>query len=313
MKLKLLISPFSKTAYYDDYLNVSRLELLEYFPESSFELNHFGGMDFIETELPGDVLPQLANLSTIQGIFEDNGDSGLVPLDAVPTFKLPESIVFGSKYQGKTNETVSQMALNLAVLYCKTNREKKSLMDPLAGRGTSLLWALRYGINSVGIEIDPKALDGLHNHVKKQTKLHHIKHQHSYGSVGKSRKDGVGKFTQYRFDETTLKLITGDSRSTPELVAKQQFDMIVTDLPYGIQFKPEGGYKIVELVNQCAQGWINSLRPGGSMVIVFNSFQPRRKELSDIFQRPDCIVHPFKAPHRMSESIIRDFLVVTKH
>ena len=48
------------------------------------------------------------------------------------------------------------------------------------------------------------------------------------------------------------------------------------------------------------------------IVIVFNSFQPKRKELIDVFEKHALEHIAFQAPHRMSESIKRDIVVFKK-
>jgi hypothetical protein len=48
------------------------------------------------------------------------------------------------------------------------------------------------------------------------------------------------------------------------------------------------------------------------MVLVFNSLQPKRAELCSLFVEQGLVLQDFSAPHRMSESILRDLLVFTK-
>ena len=102
----------------------------------------------------------------------------------------------------------------------------------------------------------------------------------------------------------------GDSRDAPELLSGKRYAMLVTDLPYGIEHTGPGGKRNpLDVVRACAPGWAASLRPGGSAVLVFNRLQPRREALAAVFEGVGLEVLPFAAPHRMSESIERDFLV----
>lgn len=312
MKLKLLVSPVARGAYFDAYLDVARAELRAHFPQAGAELEQVGGLDFLAAELEEAVLPTLARLSFFQGAFCDGGAAGLEPLALEDGFLLPQALVFGAKYQGKTNELETQLAINLALLHRAGDRPAQTLLDPMAGRGTSLLWALRYGLHATGIEKDPDAPAALHAHLKKQAKLHRIKHSHRKGFVGKKNRKGSGGFVHYEMAGRSLRLVTGDGGAAPELLSGQRFDLIVTDLPYGVRFRDGPKRSPLELVAACAGAWVASLRAGGAMVLVFNSYQPRREELVEVFAGLGCSPGEFSAPHRMSESIVRDLLVLTR-
>ena len=92
-----------------------------------------------------------------------------------------------------------------------------------------------------------------------------------------------------------------------------RFDLIVSDIPYGIQFFGKGSQRNpLQLIKECAPNWIERLYPEGVIVIVFNSFQPKRKELINVFEQLNMEYINFQAPHRMSESIKRDLVVFKK-
>ncbi len=312
LRLKLLVSPLAKGAYFDAYLDVAEAEFRVYFPGLKIAREQVGALDFLVVELEESSLPAVARLSFVQGVFRDEGVQGIVPLALADEFLLPDALVFGAKYQGKTNELVTQLAINLALRFCTTGRSEKSLLDPMAGKGTTLFWGLRYGLDSTGIEVDPGAPQALHSHLKKQTKLHRIKHSHSKGFVGKKNKRQDGRFFLYEMAGHRLRLITGDSRRAPNLLSRQRFDMIVSDLPYGVRFTGNSRRSPIELIQACAKGWVSSLREGGAMVLVYNSYQPKRDELAAAFAESGCRIEEFRAPHRMSESIVRDVMVLTR-
>jgi|TARA_Y100000310_G_scaffold309670_1_gene354023 hypothetical protein len=313
MKLKLLLSPLTKAAYFADYLDVARAEFLAHYPASEAKLQRQATLDFLNVELNEEELPQLSRLSFVQGIFEADADK-LVPVNQEPGFVLPEELVYAAKYQGKTNELVTQLAINIGLVYASIRSgEVPQLLDPMAGRGTTLLWALRYGMDARGIEQDEKALVGLHQHVKKQTKLHRIKHQHSQGFIGRSNKRGRGKFDQFQFSERILRLTIGDSREAGKLVQGKRFHLLVCDLPYGVQHVTTAGTRDpLPVIRECAPAWVDCLRKGGVLVLVFNSYQPARSDLLQLFTELGLQPQDFSAPHRMSESILRDLVVLTK-
>ncbi len=313
MNLKLLVSPLAKGAYFADYLEVARAEIRAHYPETDVRAEKIGALDFLGVELDAEVLEQLARLSFVQGIFEVSG-GGLVALDRAPGFAMPEALVYGAKYRGKTNEIVTQLAVNVGLAFAETGAVKTlRLLDPMAGRGTTLFWALRYGMDASGIELDAAALDGLQQHVKKQTKLCRIKHEQSHGYVGKRNRRELGRFIEFRFGERTLRLTAGDSRDVAGLAQHKTFHLLVADLPYGVQHVSSGGTRNpLQTVSECAPAWADCLRPGGVMVLVFNSYQPKRSELVRLFADRGLDPQDFSAPHRMSESILRDLVVFKK-
>ena len=308
--LWLLITPLAKGAYFASLFEVAEAELLAHFPAFKPLWRSLGGLDFMEVSAPRSVYPQLLRLSFVQGLFEYSID-GLRCVDEGPSFVLPEGLVWGDKYRGKTNEIVTQLALNLALLYSSPDhRGRRALLDPMAGRGTTLLWAARYGIEGCGIERDPDAIEHLHRHLKRQTKLSRIKHKSLRSRAKGQRRKGAGSALEFRWRASVTRLLTGDSTSAPDLVAGRRFSMIVADLPYGIQFTGQDGSRSpLEGLRRCAPGWVRSLARGGAMVLIFNSLQPRREQLIELFQSEGLSPLPFNAPHRMSDSILRDVVI----
>lgn len=132
-----------------------------------------------------------------------------------------------------------------------------------------------------------------------------MKHKGQRGRIGKQKKQG--DFSRFDFGDETMTMINGDSRQ-PEWREGKRFDLIVTDLPYGVQHTGDERRSPMSVVEECASGWAEGLKPGGAMVIVFNNYQTKRSELTDLFQAHGLEVQGFAAPHRMSEAIIRDII-----
>lgn len=300
--MKLLVSPLARGAYYDDVLAVALAELGAVFPGASATPETRGPLALVDVDLPETEAPRLAGLSWVQAVLSANGD-GLVVLEADPGFVLPDDLVWGAKYRGKTNELATLMALNVARAACA--HPAGTVLDPMAGRGTTLLWGLRTGLESWGIEREASAIGDLQRHLKKQTKLHRIKHTLTQGGRA------AGAFLDLRVGDGRLRLITGDTREAPELLQRKRFDLVVTDLPYGVQHTgPNGTRDPLTVLKASAAGWAASLVPGGAMALLFNRNLPRRDALIAAFAPTGLEVLPFEAPHRMSESIVRDLLVL---
>ena len=310
MPLQLLVSPLARGAYFADTLAVARAELASRWPDAAVRTDRRATIDLLEIDLPPEAAPDLARRSFVQAIFTP-APGGMTLLDADPGFTLPEGLVFGAKYRGKTHELVTQLALNLALDACRAPGTPQ-LLDPMAGRGTTLLWAARYGISATGVEQDPKALADLQRHVGRQTRLGRIKHRTDKGFTGRKNKDGVGRYWTVGFPSADVTLVTGDSRQLPPLLRQRQFALMVADLPYGVQFHGAGRRNPVEVLAACAPGWAQTLLPGGALALIFNRLQPKRPTLQRIFEEVGLEALPIEAPHRMSESIWRDLLVLRK-
>jgi hypothetical protein len=328
-RFALLISPRAKSAYFNDYLAVAKAELAWLFPEQSVEHFKIAEMDFLSLSATEDCLPALARLSCVYGLFEQGDEQAgeqkqqpLLPLAVATEFDLNEDFVFGSKFKGKTNETLTQMLINIGLASIEYDDiSKVKLLDPMCGRATTLLWGMRYGINGKGIEQDSKALADIEQNVKKWCKVHKQKHQFKDGFVGGSAgkqsksksKQGKNKFIDFSANDATMRIITGDSVDTASLLKADKFDLIISDIPYGIQhFTTSKTRNPLAVLEECAQGWSEVLKKKGVVVLAFNSYIPKRAELIAAFTRHNLEALAFSAPHRMSESIVRDIVIFKK-
>jgi len=309
--LKLLVDPLATGAYFDDTPEVVIAELKACFPAVSVAVQRHATVTFLQVDLEPSSAAELVRMSGIQAVFEGEGES-IRLLDVDPGYVLPPALVYGAKYRGKTHELVTLLALNLA-RWTSTAEGPVEVLDPMAGRGTTLLWAARHGWSAVGVEQDPKALADLKRHVKRQTLLHRIKHREHQGSVGPKRKDGRGRFLEYRFGDPGMRLVIGDSARLTELLGPRTWPLIVADLPYGVQHTGRDGTRNpLGVIGGCAEGWARALAPGGAMVLIFNRLQPRRDALAALFVDQGLEVREIGVAHRMSESIWRDLLVLER-
>lgn len=163
------ISPGAKSAYFKDYIDVAQQELRFVFKDLDFQHQRIGPLDFFLVKAQEDQLPKLARLSFVQGCYRIHNNH-LEPLAQEGEFHLHEDFVFGSKYKGKTSETLTQLLINVGLAAIGNPAAKKvKLLDPMCGRGTTLFWAARYGMKAKGIEQDPKALDDIRRNFKKWT------------------------------------------------------------------------------------------------------------------------------------------------
>ncbi len=302
MRLKLLVTPLAKGAWFDQRLDVALEEVALAFPGVEARPERRFGLELVDVELPEAALPRVARLSFLQAAFEADGER-LRPLDLDPGFVLPEELL-AERYPGKTHELLTALAVSVAA---EIAAGPPKLLDPVAGRGTTLLTAARLGIPATGVERDPSALEDFRRIVKKRTKLSRIKHKITEGAVSGAR------FVQFAFPDSAVRLVAGDSRQLPDLLGGERFSLVVGDLPYGVQHRgPRGTRDPTDELAACAPGWAASLRPGGAMVLAFNAFLPRRDVLVGLFVAQGLEEIDRRFTHRMSESIERQLAVFRK-
>ena len=133
-----------------------------------------------------------------------------------------------------------------------------------------------------------------------------IKHRTDKG-FGRARRRG--RYWTVGFPTPTSPSSRGTAGSRRRLPLRQ---FAIADLPYGVQFHGAGRRNPVEVLAACAPGWAQTLLPGGALALIFNRLQPKRPTLQRIFEEVGLEALPIEAPHRMSESIWRDLLVLRK-
>ena len=72
----------------------------------------------------------------------------------------------------------------------------------------------------------------------------------------------------------TLMLAEGDSGLVGDLLKKRPADLLVCDLPYGVQHAPQNGKKaesFPKLLERILPAWRWALKPGGAAAISFNT------------------------------------------
>ncbi|SHI85525.1 Putative RNA methylase family UPF0020 [Shimia gijangensis] len=309
----LLISPSARAAYFADTQEVVLAEIagLADVDVSGHEAR--GGMSFLRLTAEPEKACDILRLSFAQGLFQVDGDNWQ-PIECGAGFGLHEDFVYGEKYRGKTNETLTRLLINIALQEADTNNEKLRLLDPMCGRGTSLFWAMRFGISANGIEKDQTVLNEVRRGLKKWTKLHRQKHKLVDGWVQKSNKKGVGKFLDFMAEGQVARLVIGDTVNACDLAGRKPFDLIVTDIPYGVQHMggADGARSPIDVIQAAAPGWAACLAPGGAMAIAYNQNIPRRPAMVAAFDGLGLEVIDRNVAHRMSESILRDVLVLRK-
>jgi hypothetical protein len=308
----LLISPMARSAFFAQTEKVALAEISACIPQVTVqEVKNFGQMTVVLLNADAKFETSLVRLSVAQGLFRIT-PHGWNPVEISTGFGLHADFVSGEKYRGKTNETLTQLLLNLGLAQLELP-DTARVLDPMCGRATSLLWALRYGLSGVGVELDGGALPEIHRGLKKWTKLHRQSHKLADGWVQKNNRQGVGKYLDFSTGGTRMRVIAGDTANVRDLTQRREFELIITDIPYGVQHMGSAAKRSpLSVIEAAAKGWADSLVVGGAMVIAFNAYIPTRNDLLAAFDGLGLSEVSVDIEHRMSESILRDVLILTK-
>ncbi|MEO1438968.1 MAG: hypothetical protein AAFV33_01115 [Chloroflexota bacterium] len=231
-------------------------------------------------------LRSLANMAMTDAYFQYYDSVGnevgpfLKPIDVDTTTYLPVDLVSTRRYRGKTNELFTQFMCNIARYssdFRDTPWNKLTLLDPLCGGGTTLFVGLVLGADVAGIENDRKVVEGTVGFIKQYMREAKI--------AAKFREDklkGAGKRWFITLDQS-LRCSVGRG----ETADVQQFitglkrpQLIVTDLPYGIQHGEAWG----EVLLDALPAWAEVLADGGTMAFSWNATRFSRAEMVDLVE-----------------------------
>lgn len=276
-----------------------------------------------EGPLPPEDLARIARLSCLYALFERQGEL-LRPLK--PPFDAPfrEDLSGILKYTGKTNAMFTRLMLHIAEL--SLQREPKGrvrLLDPVAGKGTTLYEALMRGWDAAGIEIVHSAAHDAAVYFQKYLETEKWKH--------KAHKEKAYGMPTWRFtfgrDKDALRdapgewvMVAADASRADQFFGKAAFDIIVGDLPYGVAHGNIAGAKPQRspeaLLRACLPAWRTALRPGGVLALSFNVHVFASEQMAELLARNGLA--PLREPpydafaHRVDASIKRDILVAVK-
>lgn len=203
----------------------------------------------------------------------------LKPIEVEPTHVLPPSLIETRRYRGKTNELFTQFMCNLAREssdFRSTPWHDLTLLDPLAGGGTTLFVGLMFGADVIGVENDKKVVDGTVAFLKQYMKEGRIS-----AKFREDRIKQVGKRWFITLEKARCIIGRGDTTQVRQFAnGVKRPQLIVTDLPYGIQHSEAW----VDLLVEALPAWHNVLVEGGAMVFSWNASRLPRDEMIDLVQ-----------------------------
>lgn len=290
-------------------------------------------LSFESDELADEQLAVLARQSAALALFQREGEL-LRPVALPDCLNLSDDLVTIPKYPGKTNEQFTRLLLNVTVASIDTNLNPKAaqgplaILDPLTGRGTTLMVAWMLGHHGYGVEGDAKSVEQMSAYLKTWLRRKRIKHTADMTPVRRE-----GKSIGRRFDaklvseKLEMTVFTGDTRQSQYLYGKKKFDAIVTDAPYGIVHGAHQSSDVrgvagkrdrspAGLLGEALPIWASQLKAGGALGVSWNTYGLPREELAAMMVSNGLT--PCEGPewlrfgHRVDSSIHRDLMVAVK-
>jgi hypothetical protein len=279
-------------------------------------------------------IASLSNLSAAYALFELTDDELLRPIPLTPLDRYDEDLLTILKYSGKTNEQFTKLLLNVTALASSLTRDGLDrplrVLDPMCGRGTTLNQALMYGWHASGVDLDRKDVDGYATFLKTWLEHKRLKHKLKVVQVRRDRKvigrrlDAETAPDRERWDAGATQQVTvlvADTTTVAEQFRRESFDLLVVDLPYGVQHgsrSADSGLarNPLELLTAALPGWCEVLRPGAAMGMSWNTHVARRSDIVASLRSHglDVFDHaPYDGfAHRVDQAIERDLVVARR-
>jgi len=219
----------------------------------------------------------LANLSSLYALFEVTGEL-LRPVELRRLDRFDDDLLTILKYPGKTNEQFTKLLLNVTLASSAFAGELSSpvaadpvaadigaaepaaadlggrrlaVLDPLCGRGTTLNQALMYGFDAYGADIDARDVEAYAVFIQRWLKDKRLKHRADFSPVRRDRKVVARRLTaefaatkdEYKAgDVQRLEVVEADTTRIGEFFRAASADLVVADLPYGVQHGSHGSH-----------------------------------------------------------------------
>jgi len=253
---------------------------------------------------------RLSRLSFVYAIFEIAGDL-LRPIALNTDYFLNSEVSAILKYPGKTNELFTRLMLNLAQFHMKNPAEGLNILDPLAGKGTTLFEALMQGHNAYGVEVDVKLAQESVVYLKKYLETAKYKHETHKERISGDMRNQI-KIARSKGEAAKhFEMVEGNTRNVSTYFKKNYFHAIIADLP---NKKPQGSAitrNTLELITDAMPGWVRVLKPGGVIVLAWNLFIISREEIAEVLGQNDITVVDtgMDFAHRVDQAVERDVII----
>ena len=192
------------------------------------------------TEAQESALWQMGATSEFFWYHESIGDQSgpfLEPLTPRGAPLLRAELVEARRYKGKTNELFAQVLIN--VTRWAHPGPPACLLDPLMGGGTFVFIALQLGLNALGIEQQRTAVESTDTFLSGFLKEERIRTRRETERLTNGRRTFYTLSPRGVEPPLRAVLVHGETAEAPRLLAHLpralRPDLVVADLPYGIQ------------------------------------------------------------------------------
>lgn len=338
VKYAVLLNPGHNRVYYKETkkLSVSELSVASQFLASSLsDIKIESIADNLYCTFKSDEHLDYNDLSVISvlsftfalfEVYENGSRLCFAPVKLPKTDFLEDDITTILKYKGKTNELFTKMMVNIATLCCGS-KEGAKLLDPMAGKGTTLFEGMTRGFNVCGIEQAKASAHDGSVFVKKYLEQKRIKHVSKSRTINGGKKS-IGRATSFEyamskedFKADKLKqfeLIHGDATLADKYYKQKYFNMIVCDLPYGVQHMGRSGQSSSrnpeQLLKQSLISWKKVLKSGGAIVLAFNVNILKKQRVAELLIEAGLtsVYNDIMFEHFVDTSILRDIIIAKK-
>jgi len=284
-------------------------------------VTELAGVPYVTFDAPREALPVVANLSTRYAVFAREGDV-LRPVAVDPLDRWDDDLVSIQRYSGRTNEQLTRLLLNLALAASSagaaafTGAARPRVLDPLCGRGTTLNVAALCGLDAAGIDVDRKDVDAYLHFFTTWLKGKRAKHTSKRVGAVTTVSFAPGKEAQRQ----EVVVAAADTTDAVTHLGGSSVDVIVTDLPYGVQHGSSAGDALrrspAALLTAALPAWRKVLRAGGALAASWNTKVLPRAELVSIVEAAGFAVltgEPYAAfAHRVDHAVDRDVVVARR-
>jgi hypothetical protein len=328
----VLTSPSANRVYARDTarLGLAELGLLEGRLSGSLgarSVRELGGVEYLWIEDPSGLSEEdylvLSNLSCTYALFASEGDEALRPLPVTPLAFFDSDLVSIQRYAGKTNEQFTHLLVNVALAVSQAAAERSAqgrpvrLLDPLAGRGTTLNRGLMYGFDVTGIEIDGGDVEAYKGFLTTYLRDHGRRHRLEESTVKKGPLAGTRRWSVVLEGGQRIEMVKGDTLLADELFAARRFDVLVADLPYGVQHGASAAGRWArspeELLSEAIPRWAKLLRAGAGLALSWNLRTAGRERILDLLSSAGFeVLATEDFDHRVDRSVTRAVAVARK-
>lgn len=348
-RVALLVRPAANRVYRRQLGAMARAELLAVHrlltgrSPTSVSERTVGRAQFLEVDLEDDALggpfgDAMHNLSFAHATFDveiaADGRPAFRPVDVPPLDQFPSDLITIQRYSGKTNEMWTHLGMVLAVSASSCDQDgvwsgstQPRLLDPMAGRGTSLNRALTFGWDCAGIEVDKGAFHEYASFLKNYLRDHRVKH-----SYDRHRLKPSGERLDVEVTSAVdtgplrhpvrLSVVRGEVADAPRWFSGGSVDAVFADLPYNVQHAGKGRGKkarpLEEVVGEALDAIATVARSGAGITLSWNTRGIPRDDLTAWVQDAGLdVVDPAELDgvsfeHHVDRTIRRDLVVARR-